>query len=618
MSSCGKCLDALGHCADRIANTWLFLVFQDVSVQLKSLFSSIATLLYLNDSHIISCSDLTMSYLRNGTISIQASLSNGLINNVYCQPRTDVAQVHRAFLVMVLCNQLVFIAAIVLKHTRWLAKRSAFISYSLAASAFILCFGKILVVFYTTILDLYFSCDAPSIDSLGCTAKTVTIDIQRDFDSQCTSSCSIALTCANACLREIPLEVLLLVSTYVLSFIYIAYLAYEYHSGYRNPFVDWVESQQQVVPAAADAENADDSSSSSSVPSSYTALLASSSSSSSSDMGNMIPPPLPHDTIALRQRPGTAATAASSASSSSSLDHDDQSLVLHPTTSSTTTSQQPLLDRRGVNDEAEEDEDEDEDESQQQQNQSQHLSASSSKKRMGSERFWYRVLRDLAALSKFIITFAAIALVLLNDGPTALISCNGATVPLAGGGSVNVAGKRISSACNSQVGSSPWAYLFVGSCFFASCFFIFSIIVDKKPLVPSRANFVVASLFAAILGTLLIQVSSLAVINELPPIFTCLANYGVAEPTSVSYPCSERALQPSELGLPLDAGTVSCAEQCTVRLPSTVFFLTANLGLSFVYAVFLALSYRRQAKAMLKRDRQRRLRRLAAPDLMVS
>lgn len=496
----------------------------DLTVMLKGLLSSVAILLLLEPSRLLSCEG--------------EGIPAGQVK-VLCRPNSGVGVVRVPLAALVAVNQLLFVAAICLKYGARrlvgtvLARASQTVAFMVSSVAMVLAVCKVMLVVYSFLLEVHFGAALrPDDTSPHVTfAEGLVTDIAFEADTL-----DSGIFCSNQCTAKVPLEVGVLAANFILSAMYVAYLGFQFseettraEDERRRANASFFDAQAGVDPAALLAEEARQ--------------------------------------LAAERAGGGRRPAAAKLSEREMTERRALNVLVQ------LEMMRDLKDRR---------------------------------RSEASRAFYFQLLRDLAALAKFVATIVSMAIVLF--GTKNLVQCSEVVDPSTG--EVVTTGSVLRDNCNVSVGASFQLYAFVTLSGITAIIYAGVVALDKTLALRSYATVVVRT---TIVFVALVVVSMMAFVGWLPtldPNFLCSG----VEPTPISGETNTFSWRCRDSAFTRDS---SCVSNCVVSTPLVVYVLAANIFLSLVYLINLALNYRESALQFKEaEERQRRaLRFKFATDL---
>jgi hypothetical protein len=222
----------------------------DACAMLKSLFAAISILHLLNPDQISSCEDASVpryaqppQFVAPSWIVFQA-----------CSPELFLGKARTLFTVGIVVNQITFAVTSILNHTRLGGMMSrqtrSLAAYTLGLLSFVFGFCKILIIVsMSTIANFGFECPAerPSdiFTSIVCGDKSVYVDCNViGYPHLAPDGCLIP-SCFEYCHYAIPPEVVILSATFALTFIYSLFMC-DMLLNRPDEVMSLVERQQQL------------------------------------------------------------------------------------------------------------------------------------------------------------------------------------------------------------------------------------------------------------------------------------------------------------------------------------------------------------------------------------
>lgn len=565
---------------DRLAMWKHIPAVMDVAVLVKTVFASVAVLLLVDDRHLIAC-------------SASGPLSEAFARHT-CAPTRGMKRQHTGLTVLVFFNIAAFTTLLVLKNARewralaWLRRHSLAVAFFFSCAAFFVAMVKVSLVTDISDASVSFRCPpvagtangtGPQYEPDACVSATYSLDPKTLFPSVCNDSesagtkiCPTSLECEDRCLAHVPVEVTLLMINFILAFFYMLYLAYEWHVGGlasssilissndRRLFRHWrmrrEEIKNNVHPAAREVGEEEGE-------------------EEEERDGNAA------GAGAVRRRavPDVAAATAATAAAEAVAEGDE------PTEDRLVETIVGSVDRMQVR----------------------------ARRHAAVERrtVWFRVLRDLAAFFKFLLTSGALVLLVLDKEH--VISCEELPNPLLPGETIPP--DSVMDSCEPFAFMKPYAFAVAANYGAAMIVFVAIVVVDKFGSCRRSSRAVAGTLGFMVLACAFVQLYTVLSLLSLKTVFPCdqkasvlakqpspLAGLNITV-TESGY-CT-RATGTFGVEVPVGSGGTTyesaefqCYGACSVALPSNVSALLGNGVASYVYLFCLALVYRRnQIKA---------------------
>lgn len=218
-------------------------------------------------------------------------------------------------------------------------------------------------------------------------------------------------------------------------------------------------------------------------------------------------------------------------------------------------------------------------------------------RQLKSRDLFYRLLRDLATLAKFILTVVSLCLIITNSNDS-ILTCSQHSLTFESEG---IEPNTILNACQPAFSTVLPSYLFIIAGVGVAAMFTFIVIMEKRILAPKHSGVMSCVCIIGVMLLLTAQLILMLEIDDTTLVYPCAApfeppSFNDSMPSLTQYgTCDELQLNVTSMltSLPI---LVTCQDVCSVDLGPSTYTLFASLMLSIVYMVSLTLRYHKLAK----------------------
>eukprot|EP00656_Telonema_subtile_P001212 TRINITY_DN10567_c0_g1_i10.p1 TRINITY_DN10567_c0_g1~~TRINITY_DN10567_c0_g1_i10.p1 ORF type:complete len:613 (+),score=132.51 TRINITY_DN10567_c0_g1_i10:74-1912(+) len=204
----------------------------------------------------------------------------------------------------------------------------------------------------------------------------------------------------------------------------------------------------------------------------------------------------------------------------------------------------------------------------------------------------YRLLRNLAAFAKYLLTVITLSL-LINDAKN-IVDCSSYQSDL-----VQIQASTIKTTCDVSIDTYPYNGLFIAGSFLGSGSFLYGTVLATTGRNPENSALIATGTAGLQVMAVAIQFASIMHLRGMPTTFLATANPTHSNVVTVIGDVKHKTITSAELGITEGKEQLDCGVYCGIRMNWSVSLLLCNMILSVCFMGLNLIEYHMLAKKIL-------------------